>query len=73
MLSHELWVFREDCEENDNVETGGDCGGNGIAAGSTTFDVTRKWESLSWSRVLGGERDWKRVTVELGAIRGAYR
>ena len=71
-LAHEPWVFCEDCEENDNVETGGDCGGNGMAAGST-FGVTRKWESLSGSRVLGGERDWKRVIVVLGEIRETYR
>ena len=51
------------------METGGDCGGKGIAAGST-FGVTRKWGSLSWSRVLGGERDWKRG---VGTIREAYR
>ena len=68
-LAHELWVFFEDCEEKDNVETGGDCGGKGIAVGST-FGVTRKWGSLSWSRVLGGERDWKRG---VGTIREAYR
>jgi hypothetical protein len=31
----EVCVCCEDCEENDKVETGGDCGGRGMAAGST--------------------------------------
>ena len=43
----------EDCEENDNVEVGGDWGGKGMAAGST-FAETRNGRLLPGSRLLGG-------------------
>lgn len=47
-------MFFEDCEENDNVEVGGDWGGKGMAAGST-FAETRNGGLLSGSRLLGGD------------------
>jgi hypothetical protein len=37
----ETCVFCEECEENDTVDIGGDCGGRGMATGST-FGVIRK-------------------------------
>jgi hypothetical protein len=39
-LTDEHCVSFEDWDENDNVEAGGDCGGKGMAAGST-FEETR--------------------------------
>jgi len=51
-LADEPCVFLEDCEENDNVEVGGDWGGKGMAAGST-FAETRNGILLSGSRLLG--------------------
>jgi hypothetical protein len=53
-LADESWVFLEDCEENDNVEVGGDWGGKGMAAGST-FEEIRDGTPLSRSRLLEGE------------------
>ena len=46
----------EDCDENDNVEVGGDWGGKGMAAGSTFAEI-RNGRLLSGSRLLGGENE----------------
>ena len=54
-LPDESCVFLEDCEENDNVEEGGDWGGKGMAAGST-FEGIRIGTPLLGSRLVGGER-----------------
>jgi hypothetical protein len=58
-LADESCVFLEDCEENDNVEVGGDWGGKGMAAGST-FEETRNETPLSRSRLLEGECEYMR-------------
>lgn len=62
-LADESCVCLEDCEENDNVEVGGDWGGNGMAAGST-FAETRNGRLLSGSRLLGGENECVLKRVE---------